>query len=42
MNAEKVKIICSELEKKEVDNMQEQLSEKLTKEEVSMYKRQKN
>ena len=42
MNAEKVKIICSELEKKEVDSMQLQLDEKLSKEEAALFGRQKN
>lgn len=42
MNAEKVKIICSELEKKEVDSMQLQLEEKLAKEETALFSRQKN
>lgn len=34
VNAEKVKLICQSLEKKEVDDMQEQLQVKLTKEET--------
>mmetsp|Transcript_39709 Transcript_39709/g.60854 ORF Transcript_39709/g.60854 Transcript_39709/m.60854 type:complete len:128 (+) Transcript_39709:971-1354(+) len=34
VNAEKVKLICQTLEKKEVDDMQEQLQVKLSKEET--------
>lgn len=36
MNAEKVKMICANLEKKEVDNMQGELQIKLTKEESAL------
>jgi len=34
VNAEKVKLICQSLEKKEVDDMQDHLQIKLTKEET--------
>ena len=36
VNAEKVKLICQSLEKKEVDDMQDQLTVKLTKEETTL------
>ena len=42
VNAEKVKLICQSLEKKEVDDMQEQLQIKLTKEETILRQRQQN
>lgn len=37
--AEQVKILCSHLEKEEVDNMQEELQVKLSKEETALFKR---
>ena len=40
MNAEKVKLICQSLEKKEVDDMQEQLQIKLSKEETILRQKQ--
>ena len=36
VNAEKVKLICQSLEKKEVDEMQIELQVKLTKEETTL------
>jgi len=40
VNAEKVKLICQSLEKKEVDDMQEQLQIKLNKEETILRQKQ--
>ena len=40
VNAEKVKLICQSLEKKEVDDMQDHLQIKLTKEETILRQKQ--
>lgn len=42
VNAEKVKLICQSLEKKEVDEMQVELQVKLTKEETALRQKQQN
>ena len=42
VNAEKVKLICQSLEKKEVDDMQDHLQIKLTKEETILRQKQQN
>lgn len=42
VNAEKVKLICQSLEKKEVDEMQIELQVKLTKEETTLRQKQQN
>jgi hypothetical protein len=42
VNAEKVKLICSQLEKKEMDHMQQELQVKLSKEETTLRAKQKN
>ena len=41
-NAQKVKLICSQLEKREVDRMQSELQIKLSKEESILRQKQKN
>ena len=42
VNAEKIKQVCSDLEQKEVDHMQQELQVKLTKEESNLRQKQKN
>jgi len=42
VNAEKIKQVCSDLEQKEVDHMQQELQVKLTKEESKLRQKQKN
>ena len=42
VNAEKVKQLCQQLERKEVEDMQEQMVVKLTKEETTLRKKQSN
>lgn len=42
MNAEKVKQLCQQLERKEVEDMQDLLAVKLTKEETTLRKKQQN
>lgn len=42
LNAEKVKIICTDLEQREIDNMQHELQIKLEKEEAILHQKQNN
>ena len=41
-NAERIKAICKDMEKKEVDGMQYELQIKLNKEEACLFRKQKN